>query len=126
MGADTHMKESILLGNVNVGEKCQISRAIIDKDVHIAPGTVIGEDPEYDKRFTVLENNIVVIPKEFVLATNPLSIAFITSEMQGLAKTGGLADVTAYPKRYKQHTQCVYHSPILQTHGSRYQASWLL
>ena len=64
VGADTHMKESILLGNVNVGEKCQISRAIIDKDVHIAPGTVIGEDPEHDKqRFTVLENNIVVIPK---------------------------------------------------------------
>lgn len=64
IGANTHMKESILLGNVNVSEKCHITRAIIDKDVYISPGTVIGEDPEHDKkRFTVLENNLVVIPK---------------------------------------------------------------
>ncbi|WP_108649327.1 glucose-1-phosphate adenylyltransferase [Dongshaea marina] len=61
-GSQIH--ESVLLGNVKVGENCSIRRAIIDKNVEIAPGTVIGENPELDReRFTVSEGGIVVIPK---------------------------------------------------------------
>lgn len=59
-----HIENSVLLGNVDVGRGSRIHRAIIDKDVTIAPGTVIGEDLEVDKeRFHVSPNGIVVIPK---------------------------------------------------------------
>ncbi|RJG51511.1 glucose-1-phosphate adenylyltransferase [Motilimonas pumila] len=60
----TEISESVLLGEVKVGENCRIRRAIIDKNVEIAPGTVIGEDLAADKaRFDVSENGIVVIAK---------------------------------------------------------------
>ena len=53
-----------MLGSVKVGEGCRITRAIIDKNVEIAPGTIIGEDAEQDRaRFTVSDNGIVVIAK---------------------------------------------------------------
>ena len=56
--------ETVMLGSVKVGEGCRITRAIIDKNVEIAPGTIIGEDAEQDRaRFTVSDNGIVVIAK---------------------------------------------------------------
>ncbi|MDX1343119.1 glucose-1-phosphate adenylyltransferase [Reinekea sp. G2M2-21] len=59
-----HIENSVLLGNIDVGRGCQIHKAIIDKDVVIAPGTIIGANPEHDKeRFHVSPNGIVVIPK---------------------------------------------------------------
>ncbi len=40
---------------------------IIDKNVHVPPGTRIGFDREEDEaRFTVSEGGIVAIPKNFV------------------------------------------------------------
>ncbi len=61
---NTQVFESVLLGDIKIGAHCHISRAIIDKNVEIAPHTIIGEDLEHDKqRFTVLDNHIVVIPK---------------------------------------------------------------
>lgn len=64
IAAGSEISESIFLGDVKIGEGCQIRRAIIDKQVEIAPGTVIGENLEYDRqRFTVSESGIVVIPK---------------------------------------------------------------
>ncbi len=60
----SRISESILLGNTKIGENCVIRRTVIDKDVEIAPGAVIGEDLELDrKRFTVSDEGIVVIPK---------------------------------------------------------------
>ena len=59
-----HVENSVLLGNVDVGRGCRIHKAIIDKDVTIAPGTVIGEDIEQDKeKYHVSPNGIVVIPR---------------------------------------------------------------
>lgn len=59
-----HVENSVLLGNVDVGRGCRIHKAIIDKDVTIAPGTVIGEDIEKDKeKYHVSPNGIVVIPR---------------------------------------------------------------
>ena len=56
--------ESVLLGDVKIGEGCRIRRAIIDKHVEIAPGVVIGENPAHDwERFTVSDQGIVVVPK---------------------------------------------------------------
>jgi len=41
-----------------------VRRAILDKDVRIAPGAEIGVDPEADReRFTVSAGGVVVIPK---------------------------------------------------------------
>ena len=49
---------------VDVGRYAKIKRAIIDKDVHIAQGMVIGYDPEADrKRFYVTDSGIVVVAK---------------------------------------------------------------
>ena len=49
---------------VDVGRKAVVRRAIVDKNVTIAPGAQIGVDPEKDKeRFTVSAGGVVVIPK---------------------------------------------------------------
>jgi glucose-1-phosphate adenylyltransferase len=49
---------------VNVGRHAKIKRAIIDKDVSIPPGIIIGFNLEEDKkRFFVSESGIVVVAK---------------------------------------------------------------
>jgi glucose-1-phosphate adenylyltransferase len=58
------VEDSIIFENVNVGRHCRIRRCIIDKHVDVPAGTVIGHDPEEDrKRFQVTESGLVVIPK---------------------------------------------------------------
>ena len=60
----SEVEESILFERVRVGRHAKIRRAIIDKDVEIPSGTVIGFDREADRqRFFVTDNGIVVIPK---------------------------------------------------------------
>jgi glucose-1-phosphate adenylyltransferase len=59
------VNDSILMEGVNVGRYAKIKKTIIDKDVNIPPGTVIGYDPEEDKkRFFVTESGIVVVAKK--------------------------------------------------------------
>jgi len=56
--------DSILMEGVNVGRYAKVKRAIIDKDVDIPQGTVIGYDLAEDKRrFFVTESGIVVVAK---------------------------------------------------------------
>ena len=56
--------DSILMEGVNVGRYAKIKKAIIDKDVDILQGTVIGYDLEEDKKkFYVTESGIVVVAK---------------------------------------------------------------
>jgi len=56
--------DAILMEGVNVGRYAKIQRAIIDKDVDIPDGMVIGYDAEEDKkRFSVTESGIVVVAK---------------------------------------------------------------
>lgn len=58
------VRESVLMENVEIGRHCRIKKAIIDKDVYVPEGTVIGYDIEEDrKRFYVSPKGIVVIPK---------------------------------------------------------------
>lgn len=59
------VEDSILFENVNVGRRCKIRNAIIDKDVVVPPDTEIGYDLEYDRErgFTVTESGLVVIAK---------------------------------------------------------------
>ena len=56
--------DSILMEGVNVARSAKIKKAIIDKDVNIPQGAVIGYDLEEDKkRFYVTESGIVVVAK---------------------------------------------------------------
>ncbi|ACN15989.1 GlgC3 [Desulforapulum autotrophicum HRM2] len=58
------IEQSVIMGDTDIGPGCHIKRAILDKEVVVAPGTIIGEDPELDRqRFQVSEGGIVVIPK---------------------------------------------------------------
>ncbi|HYV44194.1 MAG TPA: glucose-1-phosphate adenylyltransferase [Myxococcaceae bacterium] len=60
----SNVDECILFENVNVGRRCRIRRAVIDKNVEIPAGTTIGHDPAEDKRrFQVTAGGLVVIPK---------------------------------------------------------------
>jgi glucose-1-phosphate adenylyltransferase len=59
------VEDSILLEGVDVGERCRIRRAIVDKGVRIPADTAIGCNLEQDRaRFTVTAGGVVVIPKE--------------------------------------------------------------
>ena len=56
--------DSVVMDYCNIGRHARIRRAIIDKNVHIPEGEVIGYDLEQDrKRFSVTDSGIVVIPK---------------------------------------------------------------
>ncbi|WP_020675494.1 glucose-1-phosphate adenylyltransferase [Geopsychrobacter electrodiphilus] len=59
------VEDSILFENVTVGRHVQIRKVIIDKNVAIPDGAIIGYDPDADrsKGFTVTESGIVVVPR---------------------------------------------------------------
>jgi glucose-1-phosphate adenylyltransferase len=60
----SEVEESVLFDGVKVGRHARIRKAIIDKNVEIPAGAVIGFDPEADRRrFFVSEGGVVVIPK---------------------------------------------------------------
>jgi len=60
----SQVHDSILMEGVNVGRHAKIKKAIIDKDVSIPQGMVIGYDPVEDKKkFHVTESGIVVVAK---------------------------------------------------------------
>lgn len=63
----SEVTDSILFENVEIGRNCRIKKTIIDKNVKVPPGTIIGYDIEEDKkRFTVSENSVVVLQKDFI------------------------------------------------------------
>ena len=63
----SQVENSIILADVQVGRYCKIKKAIIDKNVIIPPNTEIGYNLEADKkRFTISENGVVVIPKNYL------------------------------------------------------------
>jgi glucose-1-phosphate adenylyltransferase len=60
--------DSVLMPGVEVGRESVVRRAIVDKNVRIAPGAQIGVDPEADReRFTVSDSGVVVIGKGAVV-----------------------------------------------------------
>jgi glucose-1-phosphate adenylyltransferase len=77
----TELEDSIVFSHVNIGRHCRIRRAIIDRDVQIPEGTVIGFDPERDaKNFVVTETGITVVTRDYSLFENPVAVDYFTSE----------------------------------------------
>jgi glucose-1-phosphate adenylyltransferase len=68
---------SIIFSHVNIGRHCRIRKAIIDRDVHIPEGTVIGYDPVEDKkRYFVTPSGLTIVTRDASLFENPVDPAF--------------------------------------------------
>ncbi|HEX4228247.1 MAG TPA: glucose-1-phosphate adenylyltransferase [Bryobacteraceae bacterium] len=56
------VEDSVLFDNCDIGRRARVRRAILDKNVKIPEDTMIGYDPEVDrKKYFVTESGIVVI-----------------------------------------------------------------
>jgi glucose-1-phosphate adenylyltransferase len=77
----TEVDSSIIFSHVNIGRHCRIRRAIIDRDVHIPEGTVIGYDSDDDaKNYLVTETGIIVVTRDYSLFESPVTADYFTSE----------------------------------------------
>jgi glucose-1-phosphate adenylyltransferase len=77
----SEVDSSILFSHVDVGRHCRIRRAIIDRDVPIPEGTVIGYDTETDRqRYFVTDSGITVVTRDYSLFESPVAVDYFTSE----------------------------------------------
>ena len=60
--------DSVILPDVEIGEGCRISKAIIDSGAKIAPGTVIGEDADADRKrgFRVTKSGLTLVTPDML------------------------------------------------------------
>jgi glucose-1-phosphate adenylyltransferase len=69
---------SIIFSHVNIGRHCRVRHAIIDRDVHIPDGTVIGYDPVEDrKNYFVSTHGLTVVARDYSVYENPVSPDFL-------------------------------------------------
>src|SRR5580698_7116463 len=69
---------SIIFSHSNIGRHCRIRHAIIDRDVHIPDGTVIGYDPAEDKKnYFVTGSGLTVVTRDYSQFENPVSQEFL-------------------------------------------------
>jgi glucose-1-phosphate adenylyltransferase len=74
----TEVDSSVIFSHVNIGRHCRIRRAIIDRDVHIPEGTVIGYDPLEDKRrYFVTPSGLTIVTRDASLFENPVDPEFL-------------------------------------------------
>jgi glucose-1-phosphate adenylyltransferase len=77
----SEVDSSILFSHVDVGRHCRIRHAIIDRDVHIPEGTVIGYDTETDRqRYFVTDSGITVVTRDYSLFESPVALDYFTPE----------------------------------------------
>jgi glucose-1-phosphate adenylyltransferase len=63
----TKIDSSVILPDVTIGKNCRIYHAIIDKGCVIPDGTIIGKNPEEDKkRFTVTPKGVVLVTPDML------------------------------------------------------------
>ena len=75
------VESCIIFSHVNIGRHCRIRRAIVDRDVHIPEGSVIGYDAEEDRRnYFVTETGITVVTRDYSLFESPVAVDYFTSE----------------------------------------------
>ncbi len=69
---------SVIFSHVNIGRHCRIRHAIIDRDVHIPDGTVIGYDSQEDKKnYFVSSSGLTVVTRDYSVYENPVSAEFM-------------------------------------------------
>lgn len=69
---------SVIFAHVNVGRHCRIQHAIIDRNVNIPDGSVIGYDPVEDrKRYFVSPSGLTVVTRDYSVYENPVSPEFL-------------------------------------------------
>jgi glucose-1-phosphate adenylyltransferase len=68
-GGGSTITDSVLFDHVNVGNGARVHRAILDKNVVLAPGATVGVDREQDlaRGFTVTDSGITVVGKGVVV-----------------------------------------------------------
>jgi glucose-1-phosphate adenylyltransferase len=84
--AGAEVIDSVILSGCDIGRNAKVRRVLLDKNVHIEPGCVIGYDTAADReRFPfVTESGIVVVPKGTVVpAKGPLVLANDLAELIG-------------------------------------------
>jgi len=84
------IEQAILMQGVRVGRHARIRRAIIDRDVLIPRGALIGFDHEEDRRrHTVTEGGVVVVTADDEPLIAPISEQALRAEAD--ADRGGAA-----------------------------------
>jgi glucose-1-phosphate adenylyltransferase len=77
----SEVDSSIIFSHVNIGRHCRVRRCIIDRDVHIPEGTIIGYDTEADRqRYFVTDSGITVVTRDYSLFESPVTVDYFTSE----------------------------------------------
>jgi len=77
----TEVDTSILFSHVDIGRHCKIRRAIIDRDVHVPEGTVIGYDTEADRqKYHVTDSGITIVTRDYSLFENPVAANYFDPE----------------------------------------------
>jgi glucose-1-phosphate adenylyltransferase len=72
------VESSIIFSHVNIGRHCRIRRAIIDRDVHLPEGTVIGYDQNEDrKHYFVTPSGLTVVTRDHSIYENPVADDFL-------------------------------------------------
>jgi glucose-1-phosphate adenylyltransferase len=74
----SEVDSSIVFSHVNIGRHCRIRRAIIDRDVQLEEGTVIGYDQNEDKKnYFVTPGGLTVVTRDYSLYENPVAPDFL-------------------------------------------------
>lgn len=74
----SELDSSIVFSHVNIGRHCRIRRAIIDRDVQLPEGTVIGYDASEDKKnYFVTPGGLTVVTRDYSLYENPVASDFL-------------------------------------------------
>jgi len=85
-----HIEQCILMPGVRVGRHARIRRAIIDRDVLIPRGALIGYDADEDrKRHTVTDSGVVVVTTDDEPLIGPLSDEALGYELEADRRGGG-------------------------------------
>jgi glucose-1-phosphate adenylyltransferase len=85
-----HIEQCILMPGVRVGRHARIRRAIIDRDVLVPRGALIGYDPEDDRRrHTVTDAGVVVVTTEDEPLIGPVSEEALRFEAEADRRGGG-------------------------------------
>ena len=74
----SEVDSSIIFSHVNIGRHCRIRRSIIDRDVQIPEGSVIGYDPVEDKRrYFVTPSGLTIVTRDASLFETPVDPEFM-------------------------------------------------